>query len=157
MKIFTYLLLIIMLTACGSENNEANSTENKNVIVALALFNESGQEVTNFSQNKSIEFQLSLTNHSEKTITLNFGCTLQYDFYITDSSNEEIWRWITDKYCDAVLTELVLIPGRTEVVSEIWSDQILSDNISVLSAGQYTATGSFLDQSEEATIAFQVQ
>ena len=152
--VFIIVFFSIILSGCGNSSSGNNQGDQK-LELGLILRDAFTQESNSFVQGENIEFFLVATNNSSNTITLNFIDTQQYDFYISSSTNTEIWRWSADKVFGDALTELVIQAGDSIEISEIW-DQSLPGG-GTIAIGSYSAAGSLLDQSQEVQFGFTIQ
>ena len=149
-KIIKILLLSIFIVSC--RNSDSGDTT---LQVNLILRDTFSQESSSFIQGEAIEFFLTATNTTNKPITLTFGSAQQYDFYITSTLGTEVWRWSADKVFAAVITQLIIPAQSTVEATETWDQTLMAGgNIPI---GNYTAFGSFKDQSPIAQFSFSVQ
>jgi len=130
------------------DGNAPNNFNNEQLETKIVLKDSSGQESNQFAQGETIEFFLTLTNHSSEDITLNFTDGQQFDFYINHASGHlEIWRWSDNKAFIQALTDLTIPAGETIEISEFWN-QILSDG-EFTEYSSFTAFGGVLNQNQE--------
>jgi hypothetical protein len=150
---FGILFLLILISCNGSSKNDV--IEKSGLEIKFILKDEFNQESKSFVQAENIELFITLTNNSTEVITLNFGSSKMYDFYILTLTNDEIWRWSADKVFATVVSNREIMPGETIEGSETWN-QVLADG-EIISVGSYSVFGSFLDQSPEVQFDFEIQ
>lgn len=147
-KIIKALLLFIVLSGCNNSDTSPIQTK-------LILRDKFSQESSSFTQGEPIEFVLTSTNTTNEPITLNFGSTQQFDFYIKSASGAEIWRWSADRVFATVITSFTIPAYGTKEAAETWNQALSTGgNIPV---GSYTAYGSFLDQTPTAQFSFTIE
>ncbi len=134
---------------------DTTNIEKPQLEVQLVLKDRFGQQVSTFVQGEEISFILTLTNNGSGNALLNYSDSQQYDFYIESSSEIIIWRWSDGRGFTQALTELTIAAEETVEVSQVW-DQKLSNDENI-PAGIYTAIGSFLEHTSEATSDFAIQ
>lgn len=137
-------------TAPQSETEEASELETQ-----LVLRDKFGQASNSFVQVEDIEFILTVRNNTNQPITMHFNDGQQYDFHVLSSSDVEVWRWSDRRGFIQVLTSLTVSPGIPVEASYIWNQKLIGG--ADLPIGEYTAVGSFLDQSPEARFDFTIQ
>ncbi len=89
-----------------------------------------------YSKGEPIRLQLTLAHDEENLVTLTFGSSQIYDFWILDAAGSEVWRWSDSRVFAAVVTYIDLMPGASAVYTEMW-DQLSNDKLAV-PAGTYT-------------------
>lgn len=121
----------------------------------LVLRDKFGQTSDSFVQGEDIEFVLMVKNNTNEPITMHFNDGQQYDFYVLSSSDAEVWRWSARQGFIQVLTTLTVSPVAPIQASYVWNQGLIGGG--ALPIGDYTAVGSFLDQSPEARSSFTIQ
>ncbi len=150
------LLMLSLLAGCGADSQvdlvysetEAHSHHAEDLSVELTLLDRFQQPSDVFLQGEAIELVLSVTNHTDDVLVLDFDTGQQYDFYV-DAWFGEVWAWSENKSFAAGSSHLDIPPRSTVSVSEfVDSDQF--------NRGNYTATGMFVSQGLTASVDFRV-
>ena len=141
---------LVAVALIGCEEEQASDID-----INLMLRDRFGQESTTYVQNEPIEFVLTGTNDTDRTIILNYTSSQQYDLYVETSTGNELWRWSEDKLFAPVVSGLTFLPGETKSVSFLWNQKLADD--SNLPTGDYVAKGTFFNQTETAQFNFTVQ
>lgn len=84
-----------------------------------------------------LKLELRLENKSKEMKVFSFLTSQKYDFYITDSSGGEIWRWSSDKAFLQVLEDFQIPPGARIAFIEKF-------DVTGVKPGKYTAYGILL-------------
>ena len=110
-----------------------------------------GLNKTNFEQNEDVYVAISLTNISNKTMTISwssyyyaFGQQLYFDFYVTGSNGSRVFQWSHFVAACLAATNKVLNPG--EVLTNFYKwPQIYTDlpvyDVPTVPAGTYSVVG----------------
>jgi len=138
MKKFVFLLtLLLVLSACGTANNDedgnsqgapvvADETENQETMSdeerLEQLVNEFSFDTEVSEDDLSATFNLSLKNNSDKAIDLLFPSGQQYEIVVTDpDSGEEVYRFSEGKAFTMALVTETIEPGDEKTWTEEWN------------------------------------
>lgn len=143
------LLITLLVSGCAYTESRTSPLQ-----INLAIRDTFSQEVNTFTQGDTIRLFLTATNNTNEPIVFNFNDGQQFDFYIS-SSSAEVWRWSDDKGFIQILTSLTIPAHDSVEVTATWN-QVLSSGGN-LAIGNYTALGSFLEQSPSAQQTFTIQ
>jgi len=143
MLIFSFSLL---LSACDGDADFVGGEENV-LQTEFYLQDNLNQETSNFLQGEILTLHLSLTNNGSKEITLEFPSSQQYDFYVKNSVDTEVWRWSANQLFAQGLTDIRIPAGNTVVFSENWNQRAF--NGTLLPTGNYTVFAKVLGQEEQ--------
>jgi len=150
-KILLMFGLSFFLSACGGNadfvggiNEDDNGIEN--LKTEFSLQDNLRQESSNYLQGEVVRLLLSVTNNGNEEVVLKFSSGQQYDFYVQDSEDVEIWRWSANRLFTQALSEISIPVGVTVNFSELW-DQTATDG-QTLARGSYTAFGKILGLNE---------
>ena len=82
-----------------------------------------------------LEIRISLKNISGESVSVHYGSGQQYDYWVYNEQNEEVYRWSADKSFTQALIDLELDRGEELTFIEQWD---LRDNEGKpLQAGKY--------------------
>jgi hypothetical protein len=115
------------------------------VTVSLQLVN------TLFLDNQPIPLCLSVHNDTNGNVPLVFPTLQRYDFYITDTQKQEIWRWSRCQSFPCMFVIYQMAPGEQLSYTTTW-DQ-LDQNGKPVSPGFYYVYGVVSQNPEIATPA----
>lgn len=62
----------------------------------------------------SIEAYITLKNHSEYILTLDFSSSKTFDIFLFDESNEIVCQWSADKMFMQALQSITIEPGKSQ-------------------------------------------
>jgi hypothetical protein len=71
---------------------------------------------------EQIEFQLTLTNNSSRSVEVRFPSGRTHDFAVIDSTGREVWRWSTGKMFTQVLQNKSIAPHDSISFSTAWKN-----------------------------------
>lgn len=151
------LFLSLAIAGCGGGGSDGGTMTPTppRLTVALVTKDSFFQDATQFNPGENVGIEISLTNASMEIVTLTFPSSQTVDFYVTDPNGDEVWRLSDISVGQPVVTDIILNPSETRTVLATWDQVSLVTNAQVPS-GQYTAFGSFLDQSDVAQIGFTI-
>jgi len=66
----------------------------------------------------SIEMQIEIANTSDKLVTFTHSSGLKYDFVLTDSDGNELYKWSEGKAFTMMVTQSTLEPGKSIIYTE---------------------------------------
>lgn len=159
MNLWLMFLLGIILAVGGSDGEESQKaaksptsgpivksfSSDVGVTVSLELIN------TLFLDNQPIPFRLSVHNDTNGNVPLVFPTLQRYDFYITDTERQEIWRWSQCQSFPCMFVIYQMAPGEQLSYTITW-DQ-LDQNGKPVSPGFYYIYGVVAQNPEIATPA----
>ncbi|ASF38770.1 hypothetical protein CEH05_06445 [Halobacillus halophilus] len=142
-------VMMITMAACG---NEADSeTKSKEVKAeepqAEEQSEEKAEEVEAFIQSLNMEanvetseetadFQMSLENTSDETVTLGFTSSQEYEIHVTNAEGESVYTFSADKMFTQEMINKDLVAGESLTAEETWTG--------IEEPGDYEATITFL-------------
>ena len=85
----------------------------------------------------SITFQIGVENTGTKTETLQFGSGQFFEIEVKDSSGHVVWKYSFNGYFAAVVWNLELAPGQSEVREYAWN--LVGNDKDPLPSGPYKA------------------
>ncbi|MFH0925403.1 MAG: BsuPI-related putative proteinase inhibitor [bacterium] len=88
-----------------------------------------------FNQDHTINIVFEINNLTKKPITLNFSSGKQFDIFITNSSNKNIWQLSAHLFYTMALTSLELGPGESKIYKAKWEQK--EDQGLLVPAGEY--------------------
>jgi hypothetical protein len=109
--------------------------------VTLALKDSSGAVTSRFARGELITFELTVLNRTNATIRIQLptmGGNQDFQVFRPGVAEAE-WDWLANKTFAAVVTEVTLDAGGTQVFTGTW-DQVKLDG-AMLPAGSYAAAG----------------
>jgi hypothetical protein len=106
-----------------------------------------------------VSFELSIKNNTDQLQTLNFGCTLHYDFSIFSAEMGQVWQLSESASggCFAAITSFSLQPGEVHTESFDWNHGIGDLEAEGAPTGGYVVTGWYLGRPESATVSMIIQ
>ena len=94
---------------------------------------------TAFAQGEPVSMTLSITNCGDEEVTRSYSSGQRYDFVVSDTEQDEVWRWSHDKVFIQVIGSQVFAPGETVTYTEVWNQ---NDNTGEqVTPGQYDVLG----------------
>jgi len=85
----------------------------------------------------SMTFQIGVENAGTKTETLQFGSAQFFDIEVEDSSGHLVWKYSFDGGFAALVWNLELAPGQSEVREYVWN--LAGNDKDPLPSGPYGA------------------
>lgn len=106
----------------------------------LVLRNSAGTETYTFQRGDLINFELTIRNRTNGTITFQGCCPPESDFFVFNDGDEDVrWRWSEGRAFPAVIADLVFTPNETKTFQVDWNQVTRSGEM--LAAGQYDTRG----------------
>ncbi len=133
-----------------------NNDFDNGLITSIHLRDKFNQTEDNFISGDEINMSLSIKNDSTLDKTLDFTSGYQYDFVITDQSNNEIWRWSADLSFIQEPTSFTLGPTDIQTITYTWNQHIDAD-ATFIPAGSYIIEGYFVGNDPTAQTTFTIQ
>jgi len=115
---FIWVLSLILL--CLQAKPSIGQWLNEKRVVIRDLEYYMATDKAEYAQGEVVGMLYKITNLGSDSVTFTFGSTQIYDFYVVDSSEEEIWRWSWDEFFSPMVLELPLGPGDSTLASCEW-------------------------------------
>lgn len=91
------------------------------------------------SSGQSLDLRLSLENTCQDSVEAYLGGRPAYDFLVTGTEGEEVWRWSHGEAIQAILEVKVLGPGEALVFEAAWD--LRSNEGGAVPPGRYQVRG----------------
>lgn len=104
---------------------------------------------TLYFTSQSVPIRITIHNDSRQSVPLIYPTIQRYDFYITDSDQNEIWRWSNNQSFPCIFLVYHLGPNEMLSYTTTW-EQVDDDGQSVM-PGLYYVSGVIAQNPEIAT------
>ena len=94
---------------------------------------------TTFSQGEPVSMTLSISNCGDEEVIRFYSSGQRYDFVVSDTEGQDVWRWSHDKAFIQVIGSQVLVPSETVTYTEVWNQNDNTDE--QVAVGQYGVLG----------------
>lgn len=98
------LFLVLLLVACGTNEQEENSGSQGEETMA--------GELTQQLKEQDGDYALVITNGTEEDVTLSFTSGQQFDYQLINDAKETVYTWSMNKSFTQALSEKTLAPGE---------------------------------------------
>jgi len=146
-------VVTLLLVACGGASSDFTPGADPGVQggvpvleSAFVIHDSLNQDSKRFSQGEEIEFILSVKNNSSQEGVLAFNSGQQFDFYVEDANNFEVWRWSANQLFTQALTEIKIPAGETVTFKQKWNQRL--NNGTLIPTGDYKMYGFVIGQPE---------
>lgn len=85
-----------------------------NIEQAIEIQSEFPSASVSLKDEASIEAYITLTNHSQHTLILDFPSSQTFDIFLFDQDNETVCQWSADKMFMQALQSVSIEPGRSQ-------------------------------------------
>ncbi len=130
-------LTTFFLTACNTVETDQNKIEQPNFQTPSENENDHNKEVIEAAISTDIQFSadnytFKLKNISDKSVTLTYNSTQEYEYQIKDQTGNVVYTYSSDKMFGQMIVSKTLAP------SEEYQMNVNTDYFSELEPGTYT-------------------
>lgn len=95
-------------------------------LIANLEFNE---EIPQYPPGEEIVMTLVLRNCASNNVSLYYETEARYDFFVEDSTAQEVWRWSDEQDLAEVAGEVTIVPEETVEYSVTWDQRDFGDDL----------------------------
>ena len=123
-------LVMLALSSTAGEHAAHGAESNRGVRLALQT------DRPIYQPGDAIGFRLTMSNASDKPVTLRCKDSQRFDVTVQDSTEKEVWRWSADRMFAQMMSEDTLGPGQSRSYTASFTGKLPS--------GQYRASGTIV-------------
>lgn len=76
-----------------------------------------------YREGQRVNITFRKRNLSNQTVVLRYPSGQLFDFYVSDQSGRELWRWSDTRNFSNVMREIVLSPKQAETINIVWDQR----------------------------------
>ena len=76
-----------------------------------------------YREGERVKITFRKRNLSDRTVVLRYPSGQLFDFYVSDQSGRELWRWSDTRNFSNVMREIVLSPKQAETINIVWDQR----------------------------------